>query len=139
MHELIGVWRLVPFEIEYEASGQREPYYGDAPPGGYIIFTPEARMMALIAAGGRAPGQTDATQAALFRTMLALTGRYRVDDGKFIIAVDVSWNEALTGTEQVRFFRLDGRRLDITTAWMPHPIYPERGSTRSQLSFERST
>jgi hypothetical protein len=53
--------------------------------------------------------------------------------------VDVSWNETLTGTEQVRFYEVDGHRLDITTAWMPHPLYPERGSTRSRLSFERET
>ena len=72
------------------------------------------------------------------RTMLALTGLYRIEGETFIIAVDISWNEALTNTEQVRFYKLDGHRLDITTAWMPHPIYPERGSTRSRLRFERA-
>jgi hypothetical protein len=136
--ELIGVWKLLSFDIEYKESGRREPFYGDAIPVGYIIFTPEARMMALIATSGRESGQTDAQQAALFRTMLALTGLYRVEPDRFIIAVDVSWNQALTGTEQVRFYELYGHRLDITTAWMPHPIYPERGSTRSRLIFERS-
>ena len=136
--ELIGVWKLVSFDVEWEESGQREPFYGPAIPSGYIIFTPEARMMALIATSGREPGLTDEKQAALFRTMLALTGLYRVEGETFIIAVDVSWNEALTGTEQVRFYKLDGDRLDITTAWMPHPVYPDRGSTRSRLRFERA-
>lgn len=136
---LIGVWKLVSFDVEYRESGQREPFYGDSSANGYIIFTPEGRMMALIATSRREPGQTDDKQAALFRTMLALTGRYRVESDRFVIAVDVSWNEALTGTEQVRLYEVDGRGLDITTAWMPHPVYPERGSTRSHLSFQRDT
>lgn len=50
--ELIGVWKLLSFDIEYKESGRREPFYGDAIPGGYIIFTPEARMMALMATSG---------------------------------------------------------------------------------------
>jgi hypothetical protein len=112
--ELIGVWRLVSFDVEYEESGQREPFYGDA-----------------------IPAATSSSPLKL-RTMLALTGLYRIEGETFIIAVDISWNEALTNTEQVRFYKLDGHRLDITTAWMPHPIYPERGSTRSRLRFERA-
>jgi hypothetical protein len=54
-HELIGVWKLLSFDIEYQESSRREPFYGDVIPVGYIIFTPEARMMALMATCGREP------------------------------------------------------------------------------------
>jgi hypothetical protein len=95
-------------------------------------------MMGLIVGGDREPGQTDAQQAALFRTMVAYTGRYRLEDDQFITTVDVSWNEAWTGTEQVRFYTLNGDRLDILTAWLPHPAHPEYPMGRGILAFERA-
>jgi hypothetical protein len=52
--------------------------------------------------------------------------------------VDVSWNEAWTGTEQGRFYTLDGGRLNILTAWLPHPAHPEHRMMRAILSFERA-
>ena len=136
--QLVGIWKLVSCDIVDQVSGAREPLYGATPPSGYLILTPEARMMALIASGEREPGQTDDKQAALFRTMLAYTGLYRVEGGQFITNVDVSWNEAWTGTEQVRFYTLDGDRLDIVTAWMPNPAHPEHRMIRGILSWERA-
>ena len=125
--------------MEYQESGAREPYSSAAPPRGSLILTPEGRMMALIVGGERQPGQTDAAQAALFRTMVAYTGRYRIEGDQFITTVDVSWNEAWTGTEQRRFYTLDGDRLDILTAWLPHPTHPEHQMMRAILSWERAT
>jgi len=138
--ELIGIWRLLSFDVEYQASGLRKPYYGDQGntlASGFMILTPEGRMMVLVAGGGREPGQTDEKQAALFRTMLSYTGIYKVEEDKFITAVDVSWNELWTGTEQVRYFVLEDDRLDIMTAWMPHPLHSE-SIVRGVLSWERT-
>jgi hypothetical protein len=124
--------------MEYQESGAREPYFSAAPPSGYLILTPEGRMMALIVSGEREPGQTNEQQAALFRTMLAYTGQYRFEGDQFITSVDVSWNEAWTGTEQVRFYTLDGEQLDVRTAWLPHPTHPEHPMIRGILSWERA-
>ncbi len=135
--KLIGTWKLVAFDVEYQDSGAREPYFGAAPPSGYLILTPEGRMMALIVGGEREPGQTEEQHAALFHSMIAYSGGYRFEVDQFITTVDVSWNEAWTGTEQVRFYKLDGERLDILTAWMPHPAHPER-IARGILSWERA-
>ena len=126
--ELIGIWKLVACDMEYQNSGAREPYFSAAPPSGYLILTPEGRMMGLVVGGDREPGQTDAQQAVLFRTMVAYTGRYRFEGDQFITTVDVSWNEAWTGTEQRRFYTLDGDRLDILTVWLPHPAHRSRTS-----------
>ncbi len=126
------------FDVEDQESGERKPHYGDAPPNGYMILTPDGRMMVLIASRGREPGQTDEKQAALFRTMLSYTGLYRFEGDKFITTVDVSWNESWTGTVQVRFYALDADRLDIVTSWMPNPIDPERRIMRAILSWERA-
>ena len=134
--KLIGIWKLMSFDAEDQESGERKPYLGDAPPSGYMILSSEGRMMVLIAGGRRESGQTVEKQATLLRTMMSYTGLYRFEGDKFITSVDVSWNESWTGTDQVRFYTLDGDRLDILTAWMPNPIHPER-IARGILSWER--
>ncbi len=135
--KLIGTWKLLVSDIEYQESGAREPYFGVGTPSGYLILTPEGRMMVLLASGERHPGQTDEAQAALFRSMIAYTGRYHVEGDEFIPTVDISWNGVWTGTEQRRFYTRDGERLDILTVWTPHPIHPERRMIRGILSWER--
>ena len=102
-----------------------------------MILAPEGRVMVLVASGQREPGQTDEKQAVLFRTMISYTGFYRFEEDKFITTVDVSWNESWTGTDQVRFYTLDGNGLDIMTERMPNPIHPER-IARGILSWERA-
>ena len=124
--------------MEYQDSGASEPYFSAAPPSGYHILTPEGRMMVLLVGGDREPGQTDKKQAILYHTMVAYSGCYRFEADRFITSVDVSWNEAWTGIEQVRFYTLDGDRLDILTAWLQHPTHPEHRMMRGFLSFERT-
>jgi hypothetical protein len=48
--------------------------------------------------------------------MAAYSGRYTVEREKVVHHVDVSWNEAWTGADQVRFVKVVGDRLTITTA-----------------------
>ena len=136
--ELLGIWKLVACDMEYQDSGACEPYFSAAPPSGYLILTLEGRMMGMVVGGNREPGQTEEQQAALFRTMVAYTGRYRFEGDQFITTVDVSWNEAWTGTEQRRFYTLEGDRLDILTAWLPHPTNPQHRMMLYILSFERA-
>ena len=47
--------------------------------------------------------------------MLAYAGTYRVQGNEINIHVDISSEQALTGTDPPRFFELDGDRLTITT------------------------
>ena len=134
--KLLGIWKLKSFVTEFQASGERRPLYGNNPLG-YIIFTPEGRMMVVITGEGRKPAQTNDERAALFTTMFAYTGMYRLEADKFVTKVDVSWNEIWTGTDQVRFFKLDGDRLDIISAWAPSGAIPEKPIVRGVLSWER--
>ena len=134
--KVLGIWKLVSFEIEYQVSGERKPVYGKNPKG-YFIFTSEGRMMTVITGEGRKPAKTDEDRAQLLRTMFAYTGTYRLEADKFITTVDASWNEAWTGTEQVRFYKIDGNRLDIISAWLPDPNDPARPLVRGILTWER--
>jgi hypothetical protein len=46
----------------------------------------------------------------------AYTGKWRLEGEKFITKADAAWNPGWVGTEQVRFWRVDGNKLFITTA-----------------------
>ena len=113
---ILGVWKLEAFDIELQDTGERKPAFG-ANPKGYIIFTAEGRMMALLTAEGRPVPQTDAERAAAFRSMYAYSGTYRLEGDRWLTMVDTAWNEAWTGTEQLRFWRFDGEKLVVTTPW----------------------
>jgi ABC-type Fe3+ transport system substrate-binding protein len=47
----------------------------------------------------------------------AYTGMYRLEGDKWLTKVDVAWNPEWVGTEQTRFFKLDGDRLHVTSTW----------------------
>ena len=132
--KLIGVWRLVSFEAEYQATGVREHPRGKNPTG-FIIFTPEGRMMVVLTNEGRKAPKTDPDRAGLFNAMVAYTGLYRIEGDRWIAKVDVSGNPALLGTEQARFFRVDGDRLQEITQWS---VRPEKGMGRTVITWERA-
>jgi hypothetical protein len=81
-------------------------------------------------AADRKPGADDLERAALQRSMLAYSGRYRVEGSDFITTVEVSWNEQWTGTEQRRHYRIDGDKLFIESAPGPSIIYPGKTDFR---------
>ena len=70
--------------------------------------------------------------------MVAYTGLYTIDGNRLTTRVDVAWNEALKGTDQVRFYRLQGDKLFIESAPAPSANYPEMGPVRGILEWERS-
>jgi Lipocalin-like domain len=135
--KLKGVWRLLSYTLEYQATGRKEPMMGEKP-SGYAIFTPEGRAMFVITGEGRKPPSDDKGRAALLNTLVAYTGKYRIEGDRWITKVEVAWNPEWVGTEQQRFFRLDGNRLEVTTPWRIMPNWPEKGMTHSVLVFERS-
>ena len=132
---LAGSWRLVSFHSEIQDSTERAPLYGDSPKG-YIVFTPEGRTMSYIEASGRKQPQTDDERSAAFRTLLAYTGKYRIEGDKFITSVDGAWNAVWVGTDQVRNFKVEGDRLHIITNWSKAPMYKNRVG-RAVLVWER--
>jgi len=118
---IIGTWKLVSVIYEDAQTKDRTPVLGEHPHG-YQIATPEGRWLALVTADGRPVPKTDEDRAQALRTMIAYSGRYRVEDGKVITKVEIAWNEAWVGGEQVRFLRFEGDDLlHIESPPMPHP------------------
>ena len=125
MHErLIGTWKLVSATREEIPSGASTDQLGPDPDG-YINYAPDGRMIAIIARSDRArparPQPTPAEAEALCRSMVAYAGRYTIDGDTVPHHVDVSWNESWNGSKQVRIFRFDGERLQLSTLPSPDP------------------
>ena len=122
---LHGTWKLVSAVREDIPSGATTDMFG-AKPQGVLNYSPEGRMIALIAHGSRkaaASGRpTPAEAEALYRSMLSYAGDYTVAGDVVTHRVDISWNEAFTGGEQKRHFRLDGNRLTLSTPQSHDPI-----------------
>jgi Lipocalin-like domain len=133
--QLVGVWKLQTYEVEFQDADERKAPFGDHP-NGFIIFTHEGRMMAVLTPEGRKVPQTDADQAAAFRNMFAYSGIYRVEGDSWITKVDTAWNEAWIGTDQIRFYRLDGDELTVTSNWRPYPMFDGRVA-RGLLTWTR--
>jgi hypothetical protein len=134
--KLLGFWKVVSFETEYQGSSDREFPLGKNPTG-YTVYTPEGRMWSIVTGEGREAPKTDQDRIELFKSMFALTGMYRVESDKLITKVDVSWNPAWVDKEQVRTFKIDGDRLQHISDWMPAVTKPERGMGRGILTLER--
>jgi lipocalin-like protein len=132
---IVGSWRVLTYELEFQDGGERVLPLGDRP-NGYLVFGADGRMMAYLEAGGRKAPRTDEERAAAYRSMLAYTGKYRVEGGKWTTKVDGTWNVEWAGTDQERYFTLAGDRLTVTAQWNPNPLYNRR-MTRGRLTFQR--
>ena len=118
--QIIGVWKLVSVMYEDQETKTRTPIMGDHPRG-YQIATPDGRWLAISTPSDRTVPQTDAERAQAFRTMIAYSGRYRVEGSTITTKVDVAWNESWVGGEQVRHIRFEDDKLFIESPPMPHP------------------
>ena len=113
---LLGTWKLKS-HVMTTGTGERSTPYGEHPIG-YLSYSADGRMHAIGTSSGRIvpldPALTDEEQVALHKTMFAYAGTYSVEAGKVTHHVDISWNEAWNGTDQVRFYEVNGNTLTIT-------------------------
>ncbi len=122
---LIGTWKLVLVVNEDVSTGQKTDFFGPNP-AGYINYGPDGRMIVINTRSdrrkpaGAAPTPEEA--AELFRGVLAYAGTYTVEGNEVTHHVDISWNEAWTGTHQTRIARFDGERVHLSTEPTVDPI-----------------
>lgn len=83
--------------------------------------------MTVITSKGRVSSDSESGDAALFNSMMANSGPFRIEgENQCIADVEVSWYLGWVGTEQARTFSIAGARLSITTAETLHPLFPSR-------------
>jgi hypothetical protein len=120
--KLAGSWKLSSWSIQIVGGDVAEPFGRN--PKGRALITTDGYAAFVIAAANRKPATNDAESAALLKTLMVYTGPFTIENDKFTTKVDISWNELLTGQDQVRFFELEGDKLTIRTAEQASAVYP---------------
>ena len=135
---VLGTWRLQSYVREVLETGECFNQFGDEPDG-YIGYSPNSRMYAIFTRKDRiTPADavpTDEEGVQLLGTMVAYAGTFTLEPERVTHHIDISWNQAWTGTDQVRNYRLDGDTLSITTA--PYKSYYDGREGRSILVWEK--
>jgi hypothetical protein len=135
---LLGTWKMLAWKREIVATGERIDVLGPDPVG-FINYGADGRFYAIVVGRDRAPPAatpaTDAEKLTLFDSMLAYAGTYTLDEEKAVHHVDASWNQSWTGTDQIRYYKLDGGKLTISGAKAPDPYTGQEIIHR--IEFER--
>lgn len=117
--QLIGVWRWHDHVLKDVATGKVSRPYGEKPTG-IITYTKGGNVVFAVFGDSRkaaaGPLATDAERAALFSTMAAATGTYKVDGNTLMTTYQSAWNQSWTGTTQKRQIEISGNRLTLTSA-----------------------
>jgi len=129
---LLGNWKLKSFVREVTATGEKYNQLGEHPRG-YINYSADGRMYAIATSDNRNKPRdanaADEERVKLHQTMFAYAGTYTLEGDKVTHHVDVSWNEIWTGTDVVRFYKLEGNTLIITTAPSKSGLDGQEGRT----------
>jgi len=135
---LLGAWRMTSWKYEIVGTGERRDALGPHPRG-WIVYTPE-RVIVLVLKNDRVKPvglvPTPEEKLALYDTMFAYSGTYTVNSDRVIHHLDMSWNEAWTGTEQVRFCKIEGNVLTYTSASAKNPL--DGNEVVHTVKFERA-
>ena len=119
---LVSTWKLVS-ATDTTDNGEIRDAYGQNPTG-YLTYTADGRMMAIITNGGRkslsvldtvsAPSEE---RAAAFATLVAYAGTYTVTGDKVIHHVEAAWLQNVVNMDLVRsIVKLEGNRLTLRTS-----------------------
>jgi hypothetical protein len=136
---LLGSWRMSSWTYEIVDTGEKRDAFGPHPHG-WIVYAPERVMVLVLNRSRKKPSEpvpTSEEKLALYDSMFAYSGTYTVQSDRVIHHLDLSWNEAWTGTEQVRFCRIEGDTLTYTSAPAKNPI--DGGEVVHTVKFERAT
>jgi hypothetical protein len=117
---IAGTWRLVSVVYQDVATGERLLPLGEHPVG-YQLATPAGRWIAIVNGEGRKPPANEAERSAALLSMIAYTGRWRVEGDSVVTRVEAAWQPAWVGTDQIRQFTFDGDRLVLASPPQPHP------------------
>lgn len=134
---VFGSWRAVSATVELADTGEVMPLYG-VDPVGRLVIGADGLWTVVMTAADRRPPETDADRLALFATLTAYAGRYRIEGDRFVTRIEVAWHPEWVGTEQVRFFALDGDVLTLRTPEMTYPTLKGRRGI-GVITWQRET
>ena len=134
---LLGTWRLKSFLREVTGTGERYNQMGEHPDG-YISYAADGRMLVFFVSDEQPRPRaepSDEERIRLHKAMLAYGGTYTLSPGKVAHHIDIEWDGRRLGTDQIRFYTIEGDKLVIKTEPNKSPIDGREGV--GILTFER--
>jgi Lipocalin-like domain len=121
--KLVGTWKLVSASSRASTGERIEAPYG-LNPVGFLTYTSDGRVSALISYGGRKSlsfgGGTPEEQVEAFNTFLGYAGYYKLKGDKVTHSIEVSSIQNYVKKELVRGVRFEDDRVVLTTP--PTPV-----------------
>jgi hypothetical protein len=116
--KLVGTWRLVSASSTTSTGERSETPYG-LNPVGFLTYSQDGRVTALISYGGRKSlpvgGGSLEEQAEAFNTFFAYAGRYRFSDDKVTHHIEISSIQNYVDKDLVRSVKFQGDRIILVT------------------------
>jgi len=116
---------MISWTYEVLETGEVKDALGKNPRG-VISYGPDGRMTVFVfhpeRVTPRALVPTPEEKIDLYDTMFAYAGTYTVESDRVIHHIDMSWNKAWEGTEQIRFIETDGRHLAYRSVPAKNPF-----------------
>ena len=126
---LVGTWKQLSGTMVEEGSTSERSNLSAAP-NGFVNFSADGRLILLSTDSARKKpaGEvpTAAEAEALYRSMIAYAGTYKLAGNKVTYHLEATWNESWTGSKQVRFWKVEGDLLTITTPEIVNPLTGKR-------------
>jgi hypothetical protein len=132
---LLGTWKLVSASSTASTGERDEAPYGSGP-SGFLTYTADGRVTALISYGGRKPlsmAPKPEEQAEAFKTFFAYAGTFSVTGDQVVHRVEVSSIQNYVNRDLVRTAKLEGDRVVLVT-----PPTPMNGKVQTvELTWQR--
>jgi len=116
---IIGTWKLLSMTYNDQSTGKQINLWGEKPIG-FLTYTNEGRMSAIISSADRRLSAKSADQASpeeqaqLFRSCYAYAGTYTMTENSVIHHVEVANDPTWVGKDQVRFIQIEGNKLIVS-------------------------
>lgn len=136
-----GRWKLLAAEdLRADGSVARHPW-GRNPVGSIVVEGGSCYVQIMSSdVPSFKPGATsinEQMQAMLLSSYIAYSGPCTVDtkEGSVTLKVDAAWRPSYVGTEQKRFFTIEGKKMFFGPA--PNSIRADGGNLTRRLTLER--
>jgi hypothetical protein len=123
--KLVGTWKLVSASSTTPSGERGQAPYGSSPVG-FLTYTEDGRISALISYGGRkrlsvvsvdgGPPALLEEQAEAFRTFLAYAGRYTLRGDQITHHVEISSIQNYVDKDLVRNVKFQGDQIILVTS-----------------------
>ena len=120
MDQIAGTWRLIAASATSGGDRNDAPYGPN--PSGFITYTGDGRVMAIISHSGRKPlASGDRISASVderaeaFATSFSYAGRYSLAGDRIVHRVEIASVQNWVDTDLVRLVRVQNNRITLTT------------------------